>query len=99
MKKCINCLHFKACLENKGCKSNAIFANKCEYFTERSNLVHLPRKAGGKVYWIVDDEIQEYTFNGFLFMDKLGFRVILDDLHYDLFFSKEEAEKELGGRK
>lgn len=43
---CRDCLHFKACYEmataNNADEFNTMFAEKCEYFTNRSEWVHLP---------------------------------------------------------
>ncbi len=92
---CKDCLHYEACTTSDG--------YICETFSDKSEWVHLPCKKGDKVYWLNGIEIQEYEVEGFLDADELGWRVVLRDFspiigHTELFFSKEEAEKELAER-
>lgn len=63
MKTCKDCLHYKACfatLETCGIyefnarfgEIGSILCQKCEFFTDRSEWIHLPCKVGNSYYMI-----------------------------------------------
>lgn len=99
---CKNCLHYQMCVYS-GDKS-------CPCFTARSEWVHLPCKAGTKLYKVVPDfekpigslKIQEYMVSG------IGINVFVSNpynafevhrIGADVFLTREEAEKALEGMK
>lgn len=55
---CKDCLHYEACIAMANdCRRRKIketIASKCEYFTDRSEWVHLPCKVGDKLFLLLE---------------------------------------------
>lgn len=64
MKICKNCLHYETCgviiLATTIKAINPRLANKCEYFTARSEWVHLSCKVGDEVFLLLETMYGNY---------------------------------------
>lgn len=109
MKSCRDCLHYEAC-KDYGVDENCQELGVCKQFTDRSEWVHLPCKAGDKLYKVVPDfekqrgdlKIQEYTVSGIgitVFVSNPYNAFYVDRIDGDVFLTREEAEKALEGMK
>ena len=119
---CKDCLHYEACKGTyytaKGCDNIALYDfdgemyadSGCEYFTARSEWVHLPCKVGDNLYKVVPDfekpigslKIQEYMVTGFIANALITRPYNVFGVHRignDVFLTHEEAEKALEGMK
>ena len=52
MSKCIDCLHYEACVKHYTQGQLTMINGDCSTFTARSEWVHLPCKVGDNVYFI-----------------------------------------------
>lgn len=124
---CRDCLHYEACKGTyytaKDCDNIALYDfdgemyadSGCEDFTERSEWVHLPCKAGDTLYEITSrNTISEYEvtairielFGIFIdwkliqgFVDRYISDVPAGEIGKTVFLTREEAEKALEGMK
>lgn len=114
---CKNCLHDGVCYNQEVCNDieKQLKDFGCEYFTDRSEWVHLPCKVGDKLYEITSRKtISEYQVTAIrielfgIFVDwkiKQGFvdRYISDvpagEIGNSVFLTREEAEKALEEKK
>lgn len=106
---CKDCLHYSVCQYRRG-REMLPTGNQCKDFTDRSERVHLPCKAGDKLYKVVPDfekqrgdlKIQEYTVSGIgitVFVSNPYNAFYVDRIDGDVFLTREEAEKALEGTK
>ena len=124
---CRDCMHYEACKGTyytaKDCDNIALYDfdgemyadSGCEDFTERSEWVHLPCKAGDTLYEITSrNTISEYEvtairielFGIFIdwkliqgFVDRYISDVPAGEIGKTVFLTREEAEKALEGMK
>lgn len=123
MNKCIDCLHYEACkgtydILDTTCSGEfdyEEFARSCKNFTDRSEWVHLPCKAGDTLYEITSrNTISEYEvtairielFNVFIdwkltqgFVDRYISDMPVGEIGKTVFLTHEEAEKALEEKK
>lgn len=110
---CKDCLHYEACIEMANdCgrrKIKETIASKCEYFTARSEWVHLPCTVGDKVWYItgIGNKLIKPAIIEEIIIDSKGIK----DLYvcgngcnfensFDIFYlTREEAEKALEEKK
>ena len=111
MGKCIDCLHYEACVKHYTQGQLTMINGDCSTFTDRSEWVHLPCKVGDKLYEITSRKtISEYQVTAIrielfgIFVDwkiTQGFvdRYISDmpvgEIGKTVFLTPEEAEKAL----
>lgn len=122
-KSCKDCLHYEACkgtydILDTTCSGEfdyEEFARSCKNFTDRSEWVHLPCKAGDTLYEITSrNTISEYEvtairielFNVFIdwkltqgFVDRYISDMPVGEIGKTVFLTYEEAEKALEGNK
>lgn len=113
MSKCIDCLHYDICTFGKSDIINAF--GVCPFYTDRSEWMHLPCKAGDTLYEITSrNTISEYEvtairielFNVFIdwkltqgFVDRYISDMPAGEIGKTVFLTREEAEKALEGMK
>ena len=113
MSKCIDCLHYDICTFGKSDIINAF--GVCPFYTDRSEWMHLPCKAGDTLYEITSrNTISAYEvtairielFNVFIdwkltqgFVDRYISDMPAGEIGKTVFLTREEAEKALEGMK
>ena len=109
MEICKSCLHHETCgviiLATAIKAINSRLANKCEYFTARSEWAHLPCKVGDKIYQTDGIRIYESTIRE-IEVSLKSTVYCTENIAFDertigktVFFTREEAEKVLEGKK
>ena len=107
---CKDCLHYKMCLELHYCLQMGMSGPEfCFHFTDRSEWVHLPCRAGQQLWFEENGKVKCSTVDRLIYeelstddiftrIEGYGFSVFFEDVGKIVFLTREEAEKALRER-